>query len=202
MYNIKHLRDSLNVEIYAEIARLDSIFVQIWIDLGQGALRGRHPFHTPVLATQGDAGPDARTVVLRDADAGLRRLICHTDIRSPKIRALQSQPQVAWLFYDRSNNTQLRARGRVRVSHDDELARTRWKASAARSRDCYHAALAPSTPASSPAAPEPLESGFENFAVIDCEVDSIDWLYLQHGGHLRARFDWRDGQWASTWLAP
>ena len=64
------------------------------------------------------------------------------------------------------------------------------------------AALAPSTPASSPTPPQPLECGFENFAVIDCQVESVDWLYLQHSGHLRARYTWQDDQWQSSWLAP
>ena len=190
------------MNIFIESSNLDSILIQNWIDLGHGALRGRHPYHTPVLATQGDTGPDVRTVVLRDANFVQRRLVCHTDIRSPKVRDVQTQPQVAWLFYDRANNTQLRIRGQVQIHHEDELARARWQKSAARSRQCYHAALSPSTPAASPEAPTPLETGFENFAVIDCKVDTIDWLYLQHEGHLRARFDWRDGNWQSTWLAP
>ena len=190
------------MEIFVESNNLDSILIQNWIDLGHGALRGRHPYHTPVLATLGDTGPDARTVVLRDADFRHRRLVCHTDIRSPKVRDLRAQPEVAWLFYDRFNNTQLRVRGRVRIHHQDELAGARWKKSAVRSRDCYHAALSPSSPASSPVAPAPLESGFENFAVVDCVVDAIDWLYLQHGGHLRARFTWDESRWQSTWLAP
>jgi len=185
-----------------ESKNIDSILIQIWIDLGHGALKGRHPYHTPVLATQGENGPDVRTVVLREADFTRRRLISHTDIRSPKVRDLRRHQSVAWLFYDRGGNTQLRILGSARVLHNDERARERWEASAARSRECYRAALAPSTPASSPTPPQPLECGFENFAVIDCQVESVDWLYLQHSGHLRARYTWQDDQWQSSWLAP
>lgn len=187
---------------FGKNAELDSIFVQTWIDLGHGALRGAHPFHTPVLASMGRDGPDARVVVLRDAFLETRRLLCHTDIRSPKIEGLRVNPKVTWLFYDQDNNTQLRVRGEVEVVHNDELAEARWQASASRSRICYHAALAPGTPTDSPLPPEPLESGFENFAVIDCRVSSIDWLFLQHGGHLRARFDWNGERWNGAWLAP
>ena len=187
---------------FAEEIRFESILIQIWIDLAHGAFKGSHPFHTPVLASQDRGGADARTVVLREANKADRQLLCHTDIRSRKVEHLRAHPDVTWLFYDRNNNTQLRIRGRVHVSHDDELARARWKSSASRSRACYHATLAPGTPAETPLAPEPLESGFENFAVIDCRVTSIDWLYLQHAGHLRARFDWGGDEWHSTWLAP
>jgi 3-hydroxyisobutyrate dehydrogenase len=187
---------------YGQQANLDSIFVQIWIDLGHGVFRASHPFHTPVLATENEHGPDARTVVLRDASLDRRSLVCHTDFRSPKVGVLRIHPRVAWLFYDRDRNTQIRVRGHVSISHDDELAQARWKASAARSRACYHASLAPGTATDSPRAAQPLDSGFDNFAVIDCRVESIDWLYLQHAGHLRASYTWRDGRWHSTWLAP
>ena len=66
-----------------ESKNIDSILIQIWIDLGHGALKGRHPYHTPVLATQGENGPDVRTVVLREADFTRRRLISHTPISGP-----------------------------------------------------------------------------------------------------------------------
>lgn len=181
---------------------LNSILVQIWIDLGQGVVRARHPFHTPALASQADSGPDVRTVVLRHVDPSRRRLLCHTDFRSPKVGELQASPDVAWLFYDPGNKTQLRIKGRVQVHHEDELARARWEQSTTRSRQCYHAAYAPGTPGTATLAAEPLEAGFDNFAVIDCTVTSIDWLYLRSRGHLRARFEWQDITWHSQWIAP
>jgi 3-hydroxyisobutyrate dehydrogenase len=187
---------------YTQSASLKSIFVQIWIDLGHGAIRARHPFHTPALATQGESGPDVRTVVLRAADMSKRSLICHTDLRSLKVQELRSNPAVSWLFYDRERKTQLRLKGNVNVHHDDELARKRWSKSSASSRQCYHAPRAPGSVTGSPAQETPLEAGFENFAVIECRVESIDWLYLQCEGHMRARFEWLDNQWDSHWIAP
>lgn len=187
---------------YAHTARLDTIIVQIWIDLAHGALRSAHPYHTPALATIGSDGPEQRTVVLRDADADRRRLLCHTDLRSPKVAQLQSNAAVSWLFYDRANKTQLRIGGEARVHHDDEFAQARWERSAPRSRACYHAAEAPSSPTAAPGTGAPLDSGFQNFAVVDCRVRVIDWLHLQHDGHLRARFDVSGDAWRSHWIAP
>ncbi len=187
---------------YTESASLKSIFIQIWIDLEHGAIRAKHPFHTPALANQGDSGPDVRTVVLRATDAKERVLVCHTDLRSPKVQGLRSNAAVAWLFYDQERKTQLRVKGRVDVHHDDEVARMRWSKSTENSRQCYHVAKSPGTVTEDPVMGPPLEQGFENFAVVKCRVDSIDWLYLQHEGHMRARFEWQGDRWKSTWLAP
>ena len=187
---------------YQEIASLDAIFVQIGIDLAQGASRASHPFHTPALSSLGADGPELRTVVLRHADLEARQLLCHTDYRSPKVKELCREPSVAWLFYHPLNKTQLRVRGTVEVHHDDELARARWEKSTPRSRQCYHARLAPGAATDTPLIGEPSAAGFDNFAVINCTVHHIDWLYLHSRGHLRARFDWRESRWHSGWIAP
>ncbi len=50
--------------------------------------------------------------------------------------------------------------------------------------------------------PSDLNDGFDNFAVISCEVSAIDWLFLRAGGHLRARFDWNRDYWDGKWIAP
>jgi len=190
------------MEAYQKAVTLDSIFVQLWIDLARGVVQTAHPFHTPALASQTETGPDVRTVVLRHADLAARRLLCHTDYRSPKVDELREHPTVAWLFYHPGNKVQLRIRSRVEVHHEDELARARWERSSPRSRQCYHAPLAPGTGTQTPGLGEPLAAGFQNFAVIDCTVYSIDWLYLHSQGHLRAGFDWLEDSWQSQWLAP
>lgn len=202
LYNINGRPRETKLQKYQETASLDAIFVQIWIDLAQGAARAAHPFHTPALASLAADGPDLRTVVLRYAELEARQLLCHTDYRSPKVRELREQCNAAWLFYHPMNKIQLRIRGTVTVHHDDELARARWKKATRRSRQCYRTQLAPGTATDAPGIGEPLAAGFQNFAVIDCTVHSIDWLYLHSQGHLRARFDWQDGQWRSGWVAP
>ncbi len=50
--------------------------------------------------------------------------------------------------------------------------------------------------------PSDLNDGFDNFAVISCEVSAIDWLFLRADGHLRARFDWNSDHWSGKWIAP
>ena len=77
-------------------ASLDEIQVQAWELLRDGVERRTAPFHTPVLATASHDGADARTVVLRGADAPSRTVICHTDQRSPKIAQLSDGQIATW----------------------------------------------------------------------------------------------------------
>ena len=81
-----------------------------WEALAEGVSKGRDPFHTVTLATTGPAGAEARTVVLRGADAEARTLACHTDLRSGKVEELRADPRCTWLCYDRGRKLQLRRR--------------------------------------------------------------------------------------------
>lgn len=181
----------------------DEILQNIWASLREGADRGTHPFHTPVLASAFGPDPDVRTVVLQQADEQRRQLICHTDIRSPKVSGFGQNPRAAWLFYDRQAKVQLRLLGKVSIHHDDEVAAARWEKSSPSSRRCYHAAHAPGLVlAGDDTRAAELDEGFDNFAVISSGVFAIDWLFLQATGHLRARFEWGGGHWQGDWIAP
>lgn len=180
-----------------------TVLETIWSELAIGVETGRHAFHTPALAISGRDGPSVRTVVLREADSRERLLICHTDIRSPKVALLRESPLVQWLFYDREQKTQLRISGSAELHHGDSLAKQRWEASQPGSRACYAQPLGPGSSLDHDAAGrKPIADGFTNFVVLRSKVEMIDWLYLRAGGHLRVRFDWRDGQWDAQRIAP
>lgn len=180
-----------------------AVLETIWSELAVGVETGRHAFHTPALAISGRDGPSVRTVVLREADSRERLLICHTDIRSPKIALLRENPLVQWLFYDREQKTQLRISGLAELHHDDILAEQRWKSSRPGSRACYAQPLGPGEILRDSAAEAGTTmDGYGNFVVLRSRVEMIDWLYLRAGGHLRLRFDWRDGQWHAQRIAP
>jgi hypothetical protein len=183
---------------------LESIPALAWQMLADGASRPAAAFHTPVLATQAETGPELRTVVLRAAEADQQTLICHTDLRSPKLRELSLRNSTVWLFYDALAKVQLRIKGVATLHQGDELARQRWQASSERSRQCYRHRLAPGNEVEDPddallALPD---DGFVNFAVIRSQVQSLEWLYLRSAGHRRARFVFKHEQWQGAWLAP
>lgn len=173
-----------------------------WDRLAEGAARGRSAFHTPVLATVSAAGePEARTVVLRGADRGDRRLICHTDARSPKTASVEHGPWGAWMFYDAENRVQVRARTRMQVHRDDALADRQWEATGLSSRRCYLAPAVPGAPTAdgepSPNLPPTVRgrvpevqetlAGRANFAVLSGLVVALDVLHLHHAGHVRVQ---------------
>ena len=47
---------------------------------------------------------------------------------------------------------------------------------------------------------EQSEDGYKNFTVIQCKIQSIEWLYLAAKGHRRAKFDIEKKE--ETWLIP
>ncbi len=181
---------------------LDAILQAAWEALQHGCERASHPFHTPVLATVGDDGAQARTVVLRSVDGVRRMLSCHTDLRSPKVAELRGAPRASWLFYDRASCVQLRCTGTAGLHHDDPVALERWQAMSPRSRACYGQALAPGAVSDDPGVGPGSRDGYENFAVIACTLDRIDWLLLREQGHVRALFSWQARKWQGDWIAP
>ena len=44
------------------------------------------------------------------------------------------------------------------------------------------------------------DEGYKNFTVIQCNIESIEWLYLAAKGHRRARFDFSNNK--QNWLVP
>jgi hypothetical protein len=146
--------------------------------------------------------PDARTVVLRGADEHAMALRFHTDRRSPKFVALRADPRCVWVFYDPGARVQIRVHAEARLHTDDAIADAAWEASAAQSRRCYASVDIPSAVIPAPG-PQPggddqdWKSAREHFAMIATMVVGMDWLWLHHAGHRRARFDQStpDGVW-------
>ena len=65
-------------------------------------------FHTPVISSHSAEGIQTRTVVLRDFIQDSRIIRFHTDLRSPKVAELQTNPEATMQGYDPSIKIQLR----------------------------------------------------------------------------------------------
>lgn len=195
---------------------LDASLAYGWGLLVRGAADRRSPMRTPVLATTGlDGAPEARTVVLRSADAAQWALTFHTDRRSGKIRELEREPRATIVAYDAGSKIQLRCWGKVSVHSGDRRAADAWARSQPHSRIGYRQALPPGTSLATPrcAASDPdvaqsallaqPAAGLENFVVLALAIEQMEWLYLAHLGHRRARFARSpSGRITSTWLVP
>ena len=190
---------------------LDTIAADLWARLADAAASGRSAWHTPAVGT---ADGDLRIMVLRHADPAAASLRFHTDARSPKARLIGGGAPVSLLFYDAAAKLQLRCAGIGKAVSTGAPADAAWAASAASSRRCYLAELAPGTISETPTSGLPAaaegrvptlaesEAGRANFAVITVALTRIDWLHLAHNGHRRAMFERSGDGWAGSWVVP
>ena len=191
------------------------ILKKIWKNLDLGTLEREHPFHTPVFSTVANGCvPNLRIVVLRRFWRKPPCLAFHTHTGSPKIKELQNNPNVYWLFYHPTEKLQVRIKGKARVHTTDDLAEEQWLATEFFSRRCY-VGEAPTQTSKKPTSglPEDLldraptreesEAGRANFAVVTSTVEQIDCLEMNVLGHRRSLFVWNEtGELETRWLTP
>jgi pyridoxine/pyridoxamine 5'-phosphate oxidase len=188
-----------------------------WQMVGRGVQDRRSAFHTPVLATQSQGGPQARVLVLRAADTQARTLTFHTDTRSAKLPELAADRRGALTFYDAARKAQVRMNGMVSVHTNDELSHQRWAAARPSSLRCFLGAQPGGVSAEPTSGLPPQMEGREpdlaelqiaepHFAVLQLTVQRLEWLHLHTGGQRRALFTWADqsadSQCAMQWLNP
>ncbi len=184
---------------------LDEVLAEAFRRFARGVADRHSAFRTPTIATVGpDGGPRIRTMVLRRFEPAARRLTLHTDRRATKLSEIDHQPRVAVHVYDARAAVQVRLSARAAVHVADDLAREAWEAGAPSSHTCYAVNPAPGTVvAAPPPAATDQDAGFANFAVLALTFDTLEWLWLYHGGHRRARFAWADdGSHSASWLVP
>ena len=198
-------------ENYTEYS-LNELEQDCWNRLVTGAIKSRNPFHTPSVATLSKGEVSMRTVVLRKALPLERELRFHTDVRSIKWDDLLINPGISALFYDADERIQLRIKGKAVLHHVNDITAKAWETTTLSSRKCYLTLHSPSsfTDSSTSGLSEDIEqekftlleseAGFTNFGIVSIQVQSIDWLWLNHAGHRRAFFDYTDGSF--QWMIP
>ena len=174
---------------------------RIWMELQRATQDRHHEWRTPVLATIGtDSLPQARTVVLRHADAKLCKLQIYTDSRSPKVAELVTKPDVVLAFWSKRLSWQLRVRAVASVQLVGPEVDAVWaRVSQSPAAGDYLSMRAPGDLLpNAGVAPvvEPELQQSHHLAIISAQVDSIDWLELARAGHRRAVFraeccEWR-----------
>lgn len=192
---------------------LNGILQDSWHRMINGTIVKNHPFRCPSIATVENEFPMIRTVVLRKALVTENTLIFHTDYRSPKLNQIIKNDKISWLFYDQKAKIQLRIKTNAVVHYNDEITLKHWSAARSESKKTYLVQPAPSVISNVPTdglsefketelLDNLLDTGYQNFAVIECKVKELDWLYLNKDGHRRAKFLFQNDTVKKYWLVP
>ena len=190
---------------------LDDVRTDLTNRLVRAARDRKSPMHVPAVVT---SDIDARGMVLREFDSAAWTLRFHTDTRAPKVAAIEADPRVAVLFYDKGAKIQIRVRGTAQILRDAPITDTAWENGSNFARRCYMGE-GPGALSTEPTSglPDELEGveptdeqlvpARENFSVLLITLAELDWLYLAHTGHVRAQFA-KDGsgEWQGRWVAP
>lgn len=191
---------------------IDELEKDCWIQLVNGAIKSRSPFHTPCVATLNNGALSMRTVVLRKAFPLLKELRFYTDIRSNKWKELQKNDSISALFYDASTRVQIRIKGKAILHFNDAMTTEAWQKTTLSSRRCYLTQASPSSFSAVPTSGlseeieqenftlEESEVGAQYFGIVSIQVESMEWLWLNHAGHRRAFFDYVHDN--NRWMIP
>jgi pyridoxine/pyridoxamine 5'-phosphate oxidase len=173
---------------------------RIWMELQRATQDRHHEWRTPMLATVGADGlPQARTVVLRQADPRLCKLQIYTDSRSPKVAELAAKPQAMLVFWSKRLSWQLRVQAVASVQHTGPEVDAVWtKVSQSAAAGDYLSARAPGDVLPAADAASAAEPGLQqphHLAIVTAQVQEMDWLELARSGHRRAVFQAEAWQW-------
>ena len=185
---------------------------KIWSMLDDAVTNRSSTFRIPVFVCGDQKDFDGRIIVLRKSDQTNNLLQFHSDIRSEKIPKLKNNKNASMLFYDKEEKIQVRLKVECTINHNNEITKESWSKTGHISRKCYLVDNGPGTESPTPTSGlkpeldnfeftmEQSEEGYKNFTVIQCKIQSIEWLYLAAKGHRRAKFDIENNK--DNWLVP
>tara|TARA_Y100001970_G_scaffold201216_1_gene244829 strand:+ start:846 stop:1451 length:606 start_codon:yes stop_codon:yes gene_type:complete len=192
---------------------LKEIQNKYWSMLDDAVINRSSPFRIPVFICANQNEIDGRIVVLRKSDRNNNLLQFHTDFRSPKVDILKINKKASLVFYDKEEKIQLRVQVECEINNQNSISNESWKKTQHISRRCYLTDNAPGTISENPTSGmiskledfdytmEQSEEGYKNFTVIQCQIKSVEWLYLAAKGHRRAKFEYKKN-FKEFWLVP
>jgi len=172
-------------------------------ELAKGAVKKKYPFGNVVLSTLEGEFARSRWVVFRHfTDAG--NFLIYTDLRSDKIRQIESNPNCTLLYYHNRQGLQVRVNGKAKIHNQNELTAKYWPGVKGNSAKNYTTEKAPGTPISSISEGEEWNEALNDkyFSILEIAPTEMDVLQLGREGHIRARFIKEDGDWKEDFLVP
>lgn len=167
---------------------------RIWTELQRATLDRHHEWRTPILASVDALGaPQARTVVLRGADARAAQLVFYTDRRSPKVAELRATPAAALVLWSTRLSWQLRVSATAQVHTEGPGVDAAWaRVSVSAAAGDYLSAQAPGAALDDATTAPPAA---HHLAVVTLQVVDMDWLELSREGHRRAQLVGSNVRW-------
>src|SRR5687767_8746425 len=170
---------------------LDRVAGEAWRRLEAAADNPMDPLRILTLCTVTPEGTAAgRLMLLRGAEPGAQRLWCHTTRHSGKVVDLRHNPSFAAVAYEPVDRIQLRITGTSRI-HEIDSTTVRHFEQALVSRRCGQV---PDNAIPDPVWPFAVEllldrakrDSWEEFVVIELNVESIDWTQVAEKSVRRA----------------
>ena len=152
--------------------------------------------------------PNTRNVVLRDFSIENLTVRFHTDKRSSKIEDIKDNKAICLIGYDKKAKLQIRMDADAYTIKDEKILMDIWKKMYPMSRECYRISKSPGDRIESLNEirfEEDDESnliGFDNFVAIQCDIKSLEILYLSSLGHIRAKYYNNNGSLLGEWIIP
>ncbi len=152
--------------------------------------------------------PNTRNVVLRDFSIENLTIRFHTDKRSSKIKDIKNNKAICLIGYDKKAKLQIRIDADAYTIEDEKILMDIWKKMYPMSRECYRVSKSPGDKIESLDEikfNEDDESnliGFSNFTAIQCDIKSIEILYLNHKANIRAKYNNINGILNGEWVIP
>ena len=164
-----------------------------WHELATAVRERGHGWRVMTLATIDGDRADARLVVLREVDTTRRKLVFYTDTRSPKVAQIQAHPRGTAVGWCAALSWQIRLHTRLSIESQTAAAHLRWsRLQMTPGAQDYMSPLAPGQTVSEPSR----ETGArEHFAILEGQIEALDWLELHADGHRRAVFDHDGARW-------
>lgn len=177
---------------------LDSILKDCQTAWIKTKTKRNHPFRYFSLATSSKEGiPESRMVVLRNFDALNYRFTIYTDSRTPKMKALENNPQAELLFYDHKKLLQIRVKALCVEKRNDPVLFSQQHEAAQKD---YTTTVAPGTPTKG--MDQVAYTSENHFTVLVFNAHTIDYLRLKRPNHQRALFQKKGESWEGTFLTP
>ena len=192
---------NFNVFSVSNLKKIDKL---IWDFLKQGVKNRKSAFHYPTVATSSIKTFSLRTVITREIIIKDRVIIFHTDIRSKKIQDLKQNNLIIFHIYDKKNNIQIQAEGKVKIFNKSKQTERVWNSLSNKTKASYLIKENPGKKINNEKDFSYLsdKEGYQNFTIVKTRINKITYLQLNFDGNKKAKIIYEKKNTKYYWLAP